>query len=208
MRVRRRSRSRSAQEGRLLGDPDIRIGGVAEDEDVEHAPSAGRARRDLVDRLQRAPSRAPAPRCRSASAARCALSSAGSGASRIDAERAMRRVDQRDEAAERADEGQRDPGEQDDEQHQDRRLPARSGRRPRAPGTSRRRANAVSSDGAAEHEDARARRSARRGRERGARAPASRAATAPASPAALRPADRVAQSPRRATAGRGHGVHR
>ena len=106
------------QERGFLGDEDIRVGGVAEDEDVEAVGRAGRG-----DRIHRPPARArrrdPDPRCRSGAAARCGCRAPAAARPASMPSASVRRVHHREQAAERARERQRDPGEQDDEQRQD-----------------------------------------------------------------------------------------
>ena len=103
------------QERRLLGDPDIGVGGVAEDEEVEmrRAAPARASASWIACSAGHHPRRAA--RCRSASAARCASTAPAAGRGR-DAEPARRRAIMPIEAADGAGEGERDPGEQRDEQ--------------------------------------------------------------------------------------------
>ena len=113
------SRVAQRQEGGFLGDEDVRIGRVAQDEDVEavgQRPVAAtnsytactrddHAIRILVVGRQQQRGRG----FRSPAAAHPESMPSAS----------VRRCHQRDQAAERARERQRDPGEQDDEQRKD-----------------------------------------------------------------------------------------
>ena len=104
------------QKPRLLGDPDVGIGGVAEDEQVERIARADLPQR-LIDRLQLGHD----PRRLLVVGRHHQRGARGKPRQRrvrTGAERAPAAGQQRKEAGERAGERQRDPGEQREEQRQ------------------------------------------------------------------------------------------
>ncbi len=104
------------EEARLFRDPDIGVGGVREDEEVERLDRAGLLNR-FISRLQ-AGEYAGGRFIIGRHQHRGALAQGGQRRTGVDAERRAAPADHREHAAHRVGEGEADPREQDDEQRQ------------------------------------------------------------------------------------------